>query len=117
MTLEKVYPNEKKGTPASILKFLQSHNPYPTLEALFSKAGFAKTEITDFIEKPDTISFRHLNRLLSICEIDLKLTVVGFEDIEEIAEDHLSDIYINEEDSFEDALDWDEESEEDVHWI
>lgn len=116
MTLEKVYPNQKKGTPASILKFLQSHNPYPTVEALFNKAGFTKAEIAAFIEKPDTISFRHLNRLLSICEIDLKLTMVDSEDLDEIAEEQLSDIFINEDDSL-DALDWDEESEEDVHWI
>jgi hypothetical protein len=41
---------------------------------------------------------------------------VDSEDLDEIAEEQLSDIFINEDDSL-DALDWDEESEEDVHWI
>ena len=116
MTLEKVFPSEKKGNPASIFKFLKQHNPFKTMDQLFNKAGLTKEESLGFIERPDSISFRSLSKLMAICDLDLKLTLVMADEVDEAEE--MSDIYLNEDNQWEEEVDWEEEeSEEDVYWV
>ena len=123
MTLDKIYTTAKKSKPSPILKVLQQNNPFNNMEVLLSKAGMNKEESAEFLRKPDSISVRNLNKLMSICEIDLKLLLLTGEDLEATAEEEMSDIYLGEDDSWEDTVDWrdeaeeSEESEEDVYWV
>ena len=123
MTLDKIYTTAKKSKPSPILKVLQQNNPFNNMEVLLNKAGMSKEDSAEFLRKPDSISVRNLNKLMSICEIDLKLLLLTGEDLETTAEEEMSEIYLGEDDSWEDSVDWrdeseeSEESEEDVYWV
>jgi hypothetical protein len=116
MTLDKVFQNTKKGTHFPIYKFLKQNNPFKSLDALYNKAGMSAEEAEAFQKNPDCISLKTLNKLLAICEIDLKLTILMGEDLEEqhVVEE-ISDIYLSDDDSWEEALDMEEEYEEDIY--
>jgi|GEM_PF-4856052 len=113
MTLEKVYqPAAQK--PSSILRFLQQNNPYASIDQLLHKAGLSKPEVSQFLKQPDSISFRSLSKLLFMCDADMKLTIVSAD--EAVEEEEISDIFVSDNDEWEDSLDLEEDSE-DVHWV
>ena len=116
MTLDRIFQNSKKGTHFPIQKFLKQNNPFKSMEALYEKVGMTAEDIADFQKNADSISLKTLNKLLAICEIDLKLTILMGEDLEEeqVVEE-ISDIYLSDDDSWEEALDMEEEYEEDVY--
>ena len=114
MNLEKIFQsNEVAGVP--LRKLIKKHNPFNTAEELYLKSGLSQEQIEEFQKNAESVSIRQLNRMLTFCEFDLKLTALFDDDLEEVnITDELSDVYIKEDMDWEEELDWEGEIEEDI---
>jgi hypothetical protein len=115
MTLEKVFQKDEMEQGFPINKFIKKANPYKTLGELYSKAGLTDDEVKTFQKNPDSISIKNLNKILNLCEFDLKLTALFGEDIQELnLFGQMTTIFTAEESVWdEEDADWEEEMEED----
>lgn len=115
MTLEKIFQKDESEQFSSISKFIRKANPYKTLGELYTKAGLSEEESKAFQKIPDSISIRSLNKILDLCEFDLKVTALFGDDIQELnLFGQMTAIFSAEESVWEDIdSDWEEEMEED----
>jgi hypothetical protein len=117
MTLEKIFQHQ---SCESIQKLIKKHNPFKTTDDLFTAAGISKTEMKEFQKNPDNISMKSLNRLLSLCEFDLKLTAVFGEDRQELEiNEEITEVWSETEyewEEEEEEEEWAEELEEEMYF-
>src|SRR5690349_13685785 len=84
MTLEKVFQKDEMEQNFPIHKFIKKANPYKTIGELYIKAGLSEEETKAFQKNADSITVKNLNKILNLCEFDLKLTALFGEDIQEL---------------------------------
>lgn len=113
MTLEKVFRQHENEPHSPISKFVKQNNPYKTLTELYAKAGLSEDEIKAFQKCPDNITVKNLNKILSLCEFDLRMVALFGEELaEENVYGNLTQIFTAEVNDWEED-DWEEEMEED----
>ena len=115
MTLEKVYQAGEMEKSVPLTKLIKQNNPFKTIAELYSKAGMSPEDVNAFQKNPDHLTVKNLNKILSLCEFDLKCTALFGEDLQELNMlGQNTTIFTVEEEAWEEEdMDWEDELEED----
>lgn len=115
MTLEKVYQKDELEMSTPLIKLLKQNNPFKSERELYIKAGLSPDEIKEFQKNPDNLSIKNLNKILSLCEFDLKVIALFEEDLDDLNQPHqMTTIFRMDDHTWEEEdMDWEEEMEED----